>query len=824
MDLLSAAWLDITRHRLRSLLAVLGVGIGVCALTSIMSVEKSWQNAVMKFFSAMDLETVQVSVPVYPGWRESGYSRGTVNREDAQAMEQECPVVQSATLMEWALARVETEDGSALDLAVRGVYPDFTRTLPDKLREGRFFAAADNSARSRVCLLSYEARLWLFGEEPAVGRYIRIEGNKFQVVGIISGNLHYGVGGRDIYVPAAWAHRQLRSWTGGTPDCEVFVHTQDPKAAIAQIDGLMRRRIGGDASDRFASSLWRAREAALHARARATLYSGLAGLCALLAAGIGIAAVLFVSVAERAREIGICRALGASRGRIYGEYLLAAAMLSAIGGVLGAVAGIPAAMVGAFASRWQPVLGPASGEMLIEGRTLPKLSEIALAVSWEAMVIALVLALLTGLVAALAPASEAAGINPAQAIAQRGGSRGRLRRVLTALQVAFGVVVLIVLTSYFAAMQSEETADARRMLGQDRIAALADPIGAMRKPVPRRYRDACKQALARVLTSPENIAQLKRRTPLLTALAPVVPEYFSIESGGQVDRLLQVNFTTADALMAYEPEIKGEQAVAVAEAFRSGAPVVVISPGMQEKFFGERDAVGKSLSIGGRKFRIVAVRPARYSTGLREAWAPIAWYEKMRPRANNLGFFGQEARLDARPLDPRRYTEAAKQLHDALLPLLPAEYRKSIKMSEQIPETTRQFIFQHQAVAVRGAVGALAVLLVALIGLANMLLVSVHDELREVGLRRALGALRSDVLWHFLSEGVLLSVLGVVGGVLAGSAVCWLTKSQADLPISVSIFWVAAGAVATITAGAVISLFPALAAARIHPVEALRYE
>lgn len=822
IDLLSAAWLDITRHRLRSLLAVLGVGIGVCALTSIMSVEKSWQNAVMKFFSAMDLETVQVSVPVYPGWRESGYSRGTVNREDAQAMEQECPVVQSATLMEWALARVET-DGSALDLAVRGVYPDFTHTLPDKLREGRLFTAADNGAR--VCLLSYEARLWLFGEEPAIGRYIRIEGNKFQVVGIISGNQHYGIGGRDIYVPAAWAHRKLRSWTGGTPDCEIFVHTQDPKAAIAQIDGLMRRRIGGDESDHFTSSLWRAREAALHARARATLYSGLAGLCALLAAGIGIAAILFVSVAERAREIGICRALGASRGRIYGEYLLAAAMLSAIGGVLGALAGIPAAMVGAFASRWQPVLGPASGEMLVEGRSLPKLSEIALSVSWEAMVIALVLALLTGLVAALAPASEAAGIDPAKAIAQRTGSRGRLRRALTVLQVAFGVVVLIVLTSYYAAMQSEETADARKMLGQDRIAALADPIGAMRKPVPRRYRDACKQALARVITSPENIAQLKRRTPLLTGLAPVVPEYFSVESGGQIDQPLQVNFTTADALMAYEPEMKGKSASVVAEAFRSGAPVVVISPGIQEKFFGERDPVGKSLSIGGRKFRIVAVRPNQGNgSGWREAWAPIAWYEKMRPRANSLGVFGQEARLDARPLDPRRYTEAAKQLHDALLPLLPEEYRKSIKMSEQIPETTRQFIFQHQAVAVRGAVGALAVLLVALIGLTNMLLVSVHDELREVGLRRALGALRSDVLWHFLSEGVLLSVLGVVGGVLAGSAVCWLTKSQADLPISVSIFWVAAGAVATITAGAVISLFPALAAARIHPVEALRYE
>ncbi len=209
------------------------------------------------------------------------------------------------------------------------------------------------------------------------------------------------------------------------------------------------------------------------------------------------------------------------------------------------------------------------------------------------------------------------------------------------------------------------------------------------------------------------------------------------------------------------------------------------------------------------------------------AWVPISFYSSLKHRSPEEGdaiALMMEVRVDGRPVDDRRYAEAMAQLRDALLPMLPEEYRKGIKMSEQIPETTKQFIFQHKAVAVRGAVGALAVLLVALIGLANMLLVSVHAEVRETGLRRALGAQRSDVMLHFLSEGALLSAVGAAAGLGAAGLICWGTRNWADLPISVSAFWAGAGATATVIAGTVISFFPALMAARVHPVEALRHE
>jgi ABC-type antimicrobial peptide transport system permease subunit len=827
LDTLASAWQSVTRHRLRSLLAMAGVAVGVCALTSIMSVEKSWRQAVTDFFAPMDLETVRVALPAGGNWRERGFKKPTLDRDDLAAIAALRPLVDSVTLMTWTTMRAETDDNSALELAVRAVEADFTKTVPDEVKQGRLFTAEEAAGHAPVCLLSFEACVWLFGDQPAVGRYVRLEGHRFQVVGVIAGNRHAGIGTRAIYVPSSWARGLLRSRYGIEPQTEVFVHTGDPQAASTQIEKLMRRRVGGDASRPFTHSLWQVRQAALNARNRATLYSGLAGLCALLAAGIGIASLLFVSVAERSREIGVHRALGASRFHVYAEYLLASVMLSAGGAVIGAVVGIPAAAAGAFTSRWQPVLDPLAGEMLTAGvRELPKLSEIALAVSWDAIAIAVALALLTGATAALAPASEAAAVDPAAAISQRPGTRRGLRKLLTCLQVGFGVLVLVVLTSYFSVLESQEKAEARDLLGQDRVSAIADPIAALRKPVERKYLDGCKDALAGIAASPAKLEDLRRRTPLLTALTPVAPLTLTLGAGGQTSKDVQVLLTTAEAFR-YKPELAGDQLAQIERAFRAGKAVVVLNPEVKEALFGTASAIGKPVAVGGSSFAVIAVRPNPPGmSGMSEAWLPIGFYQVLKHRVSPGWVLDlmSEARIDARPVDERRYAEAMAQLRDALLPMLPEQYRKGIKFSEQIPETTKQFIFQHKAVAVRGAVGALAVLLVALIGLTNMLLVSVHQEVRETGVRRALGAQRSHVALHFLSEGVLLSMIGSASGLAAGALVCWATRTWANLPVSVSAFWAVVGAVATVFAGTAISLLPAAAAARMPPVEALRYE
>ncbi len=377
-------------------------------------------------------------------------------------------------------------------------------------------------------------------------------------------------------------------------------------------------------------------------------------------------------------------------------------------------------------------------------------------------------------------------------------------------------------------MDNQERTEARNALGQDSISAVADPIAAMRKPFDNRYVQQCRDALAGAITSPEKMAILRRNTPLLGSVTPSVTCDAAVSAGsGMIDHAV-LTFTTAEGF-DYEPALSAHIKPKVTEAFRAGRAVAVITPRAKATLYGPREAIGKTLIVAGRKFTVVAVDYLSYSGTYADPGLaiPMEFYAPLAHRMNReegAGFFGNDVGVYARPLDFRQYGRAAAQLHDALLPLLPAEYRKTIRFSERIPETTRQFIFQHKAVAMRGVVGALAVLLVALIGLANMLLVSVHDELRETGLRRALGATRPDVFLHFLSQGILLSALGAIAGLAIGAGVVGATRSWAGLPLSVSAFWAAAGAVATVLAGALTSAAPALIATRIHPVEALRYE
>jgi len=375
-------------------------------------------------------------------------------------------------------------------------------------------------------------------------------------------------------------------------------------------------------------------------------------------------------------------------------------------------------------------------------------------------------------------------------------------------------------------LESQEKAEARELLGQDRLSAICDPIAAMRKPVDRKYLDASKDAMATVMTSAANLDAIRKQTPLLAALTPSVPLRLSVGYGGRTADDMRVVLTTAEAF-EYRPELAGDVLRQTQRAFHKGETAAVVNPDARERLFGSADPVGKRISVAGKSFTVITVRPNPPGmSGMGEVYVPIAFYPELKHRTPPGGEvdFMMEARLDARPIDERRYAEAMAQLRDALLPLLPADYRKAIKLSEQIPETTKQFIFQHKAVAVRGAVGALAVLLVALIGLANMLLVSVHDAVRETGVRRAFGAQQSDVALHFLSEGVLLSLIGSAAGLLAGALICTATRARGGLPISVSMFWAAAGSVATVLVGTIVALFPATVAARIQPVEALRYE
>jgi len=113
---------------------------------------------------------------------------------------------------------------------------------------------------------------------------------------------------------------------------------------------------------------------------------------------------------------------------------------------------------------------------------------------------------------------------------------------------------------------------------------------------------------------------------------------------------------------------------------------------------------------------------------------------------------------------------------------------------------------------------------VAGIVIMNIMLVSVQERTREIGIRKAIGAKRADILWQFLVEALTLSMLGGIIGILAGYGMAALIASASPLPYAAKIWSVMLGLLLTVVVGVFFGIFPARKAAVLDPVEALRYE
>jgi putative ABC transport system permease protein len=255
----------------------------------------------------------------------------------------------------------------------------------------------------------------------------------------------------------------------------------------------------------------------------------------------------------------------------------------------------------------------------------------------------------------------------------------------------------------------------------------------------------------------------------------------------------------------------------------SNQKVAVIRSQVAEDFFPGLDPVGQAIDIGGQEFRVIGVIEKREqlfggsgSNDINNSiFVPFNVARKLKPNEDDI-FIMAVAR-------PGRIEEAKDQITDLL------------RVRRQVPygqpnnfglATADSIIDQFRSITGGVAIAMVAIssvgLMVGGIGVMNIMLVSVTERTREIGVRKALGARRKDILWQFLIEAMTLTGAGGLVGLGIGWLLTLLVKML--MPSYVPLWAPVAGFVASVGIGLIFGLWPAWKAARLDPIEALRYE
>ncbi len=390
---------SLTANKVRTLLSMLGILIGVAAVVAMMALGAGAQKAIEAQLASLGSNMLMLrpgAVNVGGVSQEAGAtSRLTV--EDATAIRQTIPGVKDAGPNVTGRARA-TFSNKNWNTLVRGTAPDYASMRAAEPQAGRFFTQDENQRRARVAVIGLTVVRELFGDHNPVGETIKLNKVNFQIIGVLPPKGATGYADQDdvVVVPIATAmYRLLGKAYVDYIDIEAetpadlqpvtdaalkFMNARHKVPAMQQQDAFQIRNLA-DIQSAFTQS----------SRTMSMLLAAIAAI-SLLVGGIGIMNIMLVSVTERTREVGLRKAVGARRRDILMQFLVEAVVVSVAGGLAGIALGWLITLALAHLAGWS---------------TSVSLASVLLAFLFSAGI---------GIVFGIYPARQAARLNPIQAL------------------------------------------------------------------------------------------------------------------------------------------------------------------------------------------------------------------------------------------------------------------------------------------------------------------------------------------------------------------------------------------------------------------------
>ena len=372
-EVLRIAWEAVGKNKVRSLLTMLGIIIGVAAVIIMIAVSSGTQATIRDQITSLGSNLVFIT----PNFTRNGPQRGGPDTgglvfADATAIQQQVPNVTGVSVEQGASETVSAGDVSLSSISILGTLPDFLTVRSMKVASGRYFTDQENTSRVKVVVLGSSLAQQLFGTADPIGQTVQVNNLRMTVIGVFAkkglvGDVDYDA---RLYMPYQvvlhyFIPSQFARFLGQSVRT-IYVQISDPKKMNDTIDQinlllLQRHKIASSATPDFTITTQQNIISTQESTTAAfrNLLAWVAGV-SLVVGGIGIMNIMLVSVTERTREIGLRQAVGATPSDVRWQFLSEALLLSLVGGIIGIVVGVGGSFVFGKLSAMRTVVIPSS--------------------------------------------------------------------------------------------------------------------------------------------------------------------------------------------------------------------------------------------------------------------------------------------------------------------------------------------------------------------------------------------------------------------------------------------------------------------------------